>query len=314
MASLESASTHLEPSEDELLELALDLTQLCLDLAGIVDPTPIRDGASMLYSLGSGRWFDAIVSGVSMLPYAGDLAKFGKTDRYLATVLDALGWARKSPWVAELLQPTLMRLNKIMALLPDALPVPLDRMRAELRLYCKPTKLAAVANALPDIRKNFRFRPRHSYGAFEAEEISGRLGIPGKVKLHNNPSAKRKVSQGTGEDAGHRIGQRFGAPCDSTNLSLQNHNINTYAPKDLQEAFLGNGASYLKMEDEWEALLQAGYKIVVKVRDRYRRGESRPFARDVEALITPPNGTAFRRTWDYGNFTSPQSRAAQGKN
>ena len=58
-------------------DLALDLTQIGLDIAGIFDPTPISDGANTLISLGRGDWLGAGLSAISMIPYVGDAAKLG---------------------------------------------------------------------------------------------------------------------------------------------------------------------------------------------------------------------------------------------
>ena len=58
-------------------DLALDITQMGLDIAGIFDPTPISDGASGLISLFRGDFLGAGISAVSMLPYLGDAAKLG---------------------------------------------------------------------------------------------------------------------------------------------------------------------------------------------------------------------------------------------
>lgn len=298
-------------SNEELRELALDLTQLCLDLAGIVDPTPISDGTSMLISLGRGRWFDAILSGVSVIPYVGDLAKFARTDRYLSTVIRAIELARQSPRMHILLAPTLLRLSHLMQLMPAELPYTFERMRRELLLFARNSHLAAtVANVLPDISKRFVWIPRHRRGAFEVEGISGQLGIPGKVKTHRQKGAQTGISSGTGDHAGHRIGIQFGAPGDASNLALQNANINTYAPKGLQEAFQGHGGSYLEMESEWAEKLESGYRIDVLVEDLYRNGEMRPFTRHVEWTETPPNGLPTHRQLEFANTTSPQSRAA----
>lgn len=40
----------------EQSEVAIDILQLTLDLAGIVDPTPRSDGASALVSIARGVW------------------------------------------------------------------------------------------------------------------------------------------------------------------------------------------------------------------------------------------------------------------
>ncbi|HYZ86451.1 MAG TPA: DNA/RNA non-specific endonuclease, partial [Bryobacteraceae bacterium] len=166
---------------------------------------------------------------------------------------------------------------------------------------------------LPDIRNQFQFRPRWRSGEFEFEEISGPLGVPGKVMTHRDELAQRAISSGTGEHAGHRIGVQFGPPGDARNMALQNANMNTYAPKSLQPVFQGNGASYLKMEKDWAHKLQAGYGIRVKVRDKYRVGEDRPISREVEWTEISPNGVEETKSITFGNFSSPQMRNAVGQ-
>ncbi|HRN07737.1 MAG TPA: hypothetical protein PLM95_12960, partial [Ottowia sp.] len=71
-------------------DLALDLAQIGLDIAGIFDPTPISDGANTLISLGRGDWLGAGLSAVSMIPYVGDAAKLGKLGKYAQTVAKAI--------------------------------------------------------------------------------------------------------------------------------------------------------------------------------------------------------------------------------
>ncbi|MEW9526999.1 polymorphic toxin type 17 domain-containing protein [Microbispora sp. NPDC049125] len=51
-----------------------DAAQLCADLAGIFDPTPISDGVSGLMALGQGDWKGALLSAAAMIPYFGDAA------------------------------------------------------------------------------------------------------------------------------------------------------------------------------------------------------------------------------------------------
>ncbi len=61
------------------------------DAAGIVDPTPISDGASMVMSAAAGDWVGAGLSVVSMVPYLGDaVAKTAKGAR-LAKRVATLG-------------------------------------------------------------------------------------------------------------------------------------------------------------------------------------------------------------------------------
>jgi hypothetical protein len=164
---------------------------------------------------------------------------------------------------------------------------------------------------MQDISSKFLHRPRWREGGFEYEELSGDLGVPGTVVTHRLIADQRAMSAGTGEHAGHRIGIQFGAPGDARNLSLQNPNMNTYAPKDLQVVFMGPGGSYLKLESEWTQRLRAGYKIWVSVRDKYRLGEGRPISRQVDWVETDPKGVRLpRRELTFGNFGLPQAREA----
>lgn len=58
-------------------DLEWELAQSAVDLAGLVDPTPISDGIGAVMSAARGDWFGAGMSLVSMIPYAGDA--IGKT-------------------------------------------------------------------------------------------------------------------------------------------------------------------------------------------------------------------------------------------
>ena len=288
----------------------MDLTQLCLDIAGIVDPTPVSDGASALISLARGRWFDALVSGASMLPVLGDLAKAGKFPRYLKTIENAIVLAQRSADARKLLTPVMERLSKALDLLPDGMAQVQQLRRAVKRFFSEAGGTAPALLKKPDIRKHFKPIRRYRRGGFEYEGITGRLGVPGKVVNTGKGSAaaraKQSVSRGTGEHAGHRIGGEFGAPTDATNLSLQNPNMNTYAPKDLQEAFLGSGGSYRKLELEWGQKLKNGSDIEVTVLDKYRPGEARPISRHVSWTERTPGGQEIKGELDFGNFGSPQ--------
>jgi hypothetical protein len=297
---------------DLLLSVALDLAQLCFDVAGIADPTPVSDGTSLLISLSRGRWFDAAISGASMIPYVGDLAKAGKIPRYLKTLENAIALARQSPEAARLLTPVVSRLSRLLELLPETAPAQIGQLRMLVAQFLRENRAAsAVTNGLPDISGHFRFR-KYTDGSYQIVEGSGRLGIPGKVTKHRNRAAQQAVSRDTGDHAGHLIGNQFGAPGDGLNLGLQNANLNTYAPR-LEQHWAGQGGSYLKLEKAWEEKLKNGYGIEVRVRDRNRVGEYRPIARHVEWTEIDPYGGSSRRSLDFLNTTSPQSRAAKGE-
>jgi hypothetical protein len=70
-----------------------------LDAAGLLDPSPVSDGASMVMSLAAGDWVDAGPSLISMVPYAGDAlgktAKGAKLAKRLAKLADQLAAATK---------------------------------------------------------------------------------------------------------------------------------------------------------------------------------------------------------------------------
>ncbi len=75
--------------------------QLVLDIAGIFDPTPISDGASVAVSLWKGEFVDALLGGASMIPYLGDTAAkpFKIARRYgdeAMKVLDGLNTLRRA--------------------------------------------------------------------------------------------------------------------------------------------------------------------------------------------------------------------------
>ena len=167
-----------------------------------------------------------------------------------------------------------------------------------------------VPRGVLDIGGRFVFRTWSSR-EYSYVEASGELGVPGQVKTHRDKRAQRRVSAGTGEHAGHLIGIQFGAPGDKRNLGLQNPNMNTFAPQKHHEAFVGPGGSYLALESSWKALLLEGWRIFVTVTDKYRMGEDRPFTRHVAWIEVSSQGEARSNALDFGNFSSPQKRAAE---
>jgi hypothetical protein len=158
----------------------------------------------------------------------------------------------------------------------------------------------------------FEFQPIHP-GRLLYKEAAGELRVPSLVTKSRDLKAQRECSQGTGEHAGHLIGTQFGAPGDARNLGLQNPNMNSYVPKRLQEIFQSSGGSYLRLEMHWRDMLEAGVRIKVQVQDRYRPNEERPFYRRVEwwTMETGHDWVAMP-TEIFGNFSSPQARAAKG--
>ncbi len=134
--------------------LAADLTQMTLDLAGIVDPFGVADGANAVISLGrgigsafNGEWSEAgghllngAISVAGLLPALGDLAKAGKIGKWAQTVADAVTMMNRSPELARTLEPSLREIKDLVDRIPqgalDALPASaresIERMKTQL--------------------------------------------------------------------------------------------------------------------------------------------------------------------------------------
>jgi hypothetical protein len=286
--------------------LLLELAGLALDVAGIFDPTPVSDGASALLSVSQGHWGDAAISVVAMVPYVGDLAKAGKLPRYLRILEHVIERARQSARFAERAEPYVLRLGRVLDRLPDGTNAIVDTMKRLVREFQAERKIAHAAAELPDISQTFRFG-RYERGDRVYKEAAGRLGVPGRVKTHRSPSGQRAVSRGTGDDAGHLIGDRFGAPGTGPNLSsaegpgnlsLQNRTSNQYG-------------TYHDLEDAWAEKLQHGTGVEVRVTDVFRRGETRPFMRRAEWTEIAPDGGRTTHSLDFMNTHTPLSRQMQ---
>ncbi|WP_020466297.1 DUF6861 domain-containing protein [Singulisphaera acidiphila] len=150
---------------------------------------------------------------------------------------------------------------------------------------------------LPDISKDFQFREYVSDGK-TYKQGSGRLGVPGRIRTHRNQNAQRGVSEGSGDDAGHLIGNRFGAPGGPENLSLQNWVANRYG-------------TYKGLEDTWAEALHRGSDIEVTVTDVTRPNEDRPFMREVRWTETQADGKRLAENLTFANTHTPKSRKAQ---
>ena len=174
-----------DPSLRELNALGLDLLQMALDLAGIFDPTPVSDGASGLLALARGQWLDAVISGASMIPYVGDLAKMGKLPKYLKLLERAFELADKSADAAKALLPGMRKLEQVLDLLPAGANRQIDQMRKKVDDFVSSHTMAALAKQLPDISNRFAFRGpypmMHGGKKYSVREAEGAPGIPGKV-------------------------------------------------------------------------------------------------------------------------------------
>lgn len=151
---------------------------------------------------------------------------------------------------------------------------------------------------LPDVRALYQFREERLNS--ETHKIgSGPLGVPGRVVTHRNTAAQRGVSAGTGDDAGHLIGDRFGAPGGPENLSAQNWVSNRYG-------------TYKALEDAWAESLRGGTEITVTVTDKTKDGDDRPYVREVRWTELTPEGLETAQSLTFMNPHTPKSREMRG--
>ena len=154
----------------------------------------------------------------------------------------------------------------------------------------------------PDISKNFHFETIER-GGYVYKIGAGQLGVPGMVKLHRSKSAQSSVSSGTGDDAGHLIGNRFGAPGGAENLGPQNWIQNQYG-------------TFKQLENTWETRLKSGSRIYALVQDVFRKDahgqrEDRPFMRRVEWDETMKKGPTVHHELVFANPQTAKSREAR---
>jgi hypothetical protein len=155
-----------------------------------------------------------------------------------------------------------------------------------------------AANGLIDISARFQFTGPVTRGNYAYVEARGELGRPGTVVRHRSPSAQRGVSAGTGDDAGHLIGDRFGPPGDARNLTQQHR-------------YMNQNGTFRRLEDQWERLLHAGTRVEVHITDIMRVGDPRPFGRIARWTQIAPNGMRTQHSLSFVNVHNPLSRRLQ---
>lgn len=114
-----STSLAQAPGGPSVGTLALDITQIGLDIVGIFEPTPFADGANTLISLGRGDWLGAGLSVLGVVPYIGDLAKLGKLGKWAKTIANGVELAAKNPAAAKILEPALRKVHDAIKAIPE---------------------------------------------------------------------------------------------------------------------------------------------------------------------------------------------------
>lgn len=142
------------PQGPDPVQLGLDLTQMALDIGGIVDPSGIADGSNAVISAGraigslfsgdlggaGGHAVNGLISVAGVVPLAGDLAKLGKIGKWAQTVTDAVSAVAHNPALRSALEPGLRAVSEAVNKIPqgalDAMPASaresIERMKTQL--------------------------------------------------------------------------------------------------------------------------------------------------------------------------------------
>ena len=71
-----------------------DVTHAALDIAGVVDPSGVADAANLSLYASEGKTGDAVISGLGIIPYLGDLAKVKWIGNAIETIDKAVDAAK----------------------------------------------------------------------------------------------------------------------------------------------------------------------------------------------------------------------------
>lgn len=251
---------------DAQRELALDLTQMGLDVAGLFDPTPISDGANGIVSLFRGDWLGAGISAVSMIPYVGDAAKLGKLGKWGETVASAVDLARRDSGFAAAARPALQKISDAIGAAPqaalDALPESARDTLLDMKRQIDELSAPAVRSA-DEAAAGVRTARIGDNQVSWTLDANGRPASASATLSEVQPSGTKRGSDELSaqdevrarglddDDAGHIIGHRFLGDQGAANMFPQNFNFNRSA--------------YKTMENEWAAWIEAGGTVKVDV-------------------------------------------------
>ena len=223
-------------------ELMLDLGQLALDLAGIVDPTPASDGTNAVISLLRGDWFGAATSAISILPVIGDLAKLGKLGRWAQTVERVIDRAATDSAFAARVRPALEKLGELIEAipgtvyrgLPDSVRTKLDDIQTTIDAFRAARIGRNVTGRLGDNRVDWTLdgqgRPVRAEARLTQVHAEPRTNEETRLQRQAGGADRAVDDQG-----GHLVAHRFiGADGGLANLFPQNANFNLSAYKTLE--------------------------------------------------------------------------------
>ncbi len=270
----------------DITKTLLNLGQLSLDLAGIIDPTPTSDVLSGLLSAATGDWRGALVSAASAaVPYAGDALKATRVGKWLKTVSETVELAATNPAFKKAVSPALKAISDLIGQLP------VSRVSRELDASLKSVKrqIDGVLGVGTKLAGKVATISR-KVGLNEATWKLGADGRPIEVtatirqvfEVGKRPSAEKRAatlvgnSGKVGDEGGHILGYRFFKAQGPKNLFPQNGTFNVSA--------------YKKLENEIAAFAEAGaeVKLSVKLVGGGARNAGRPPILRVAYTATDP--------------------------
>ncbi len=273
-------------------DLALDMVQIGLSVAGIFDPTPISDGIDGIISLFRGDFLGAGISVVSMVPYIGDAAKLGKLGKFAESIAKAVDLAKLDPVFAKQIGPALDKIRDTLKSVPlDSLPKPareaLESMKGKLDEFAT----AGTKTVTSKVGKNDVTWKLDAEGYPVRAEGDLREVFPNATRSSAETKAQGKAGdRGQADDVGgHIFGHRFVLNQGDKNLFPQNGQF--------------NNSAYKKLENEWADWIKTGKKEV-HVEIEFSGGTAaRPDKMEVfYKVVDPATGkTVSKKTVDFDN-------------
>ncbi len=273
-------------------ELALDLTQIGLSIAGIFDPTPISDGIDGVISLFRGDFLGAGISVVSMVPYIGDAAKLGKMGKFAQTIANAVDLAKLDPAFAKTVGPALDKIRDAIKSVPtDSLPKSARDAIESMKTKLDELAAAGTKTVTSKVGKNDITWKLDADGYPVRAEGDLREVFPNATRSSSETKAQGKAAdRGEADDVGgHIFGHRFVLNQGDKNLFPQNGQF--------------NNSAFKKLENEWADWIKTGKKEV-HVEINFSGGTAaRPDKMEVfYKVVDPATGkTVSKQTVDFDN-------------
>jgi hypothetical protein len=273
-------------------DLALDLVQIGLSVAGIFDPTPISDGLDGIISLFRGDFLGAGISVVSMVPYIGDAAKLGKLGKFAESIAKAVDLAKLDPAFAKQIGPALDKIRDTLKSVPlDSLPKPAREALESMKTKLDEFAAAGAKTATSKVGKNEVTWKLDAEGYPVRAEGDLREVFPNATRSASETKAQGKAGdRGQADDVGgHIFGHRFVLDQGDKNLFPQNGQF--------------NNSAYKKLENEWADWIKSGKKEV-HVEIEFSGGTAaRPDKMEVfYKVVDPATGkTVSKKTVDFDN-------------